>query len=149
MATLKETLYADRTRFLKSGDELGKTTVRALINEIEKLEKSGRGEPKVLTDAEVVDVLGREVKKRRETATIYSGAGATERAERETVEADFIATYLPQQLTAEAITEFVDNAISELGGNANLGQVMKLVVPFTKGRADGKLVSEIVRSKLA
>lgn len=146
--SIKETLYADRTRYLKAGDELGKATIRALIGEIEKAEKSGRGEPKNLNDSEIIDIFGREVKKRRETANIYANAGASERAERETAEADLIATYLPAQLTVEAISKLVDNAIAELGAGVNLGQVMKLVNPLTKGLAEGKLVSEIVRNKL-
>jgi uncharacterized protein YqeY len=146
--TIKETLYADRTRYLKAGDELGKSTVRALIGEIEKAEKSGKGEPKPLTDVEVIDILGREVKKRRETAGIYTDAGVADRAERETAEADLIAAYLPKQLTRDEVKELVLEAIKQAGEGANLGQVMKLVTPLTRGRAEGKLVSEVVRGQL-
>jgi len=145
--TIKDTLKADLTKFLKERNELGKTTLRGVLGAVETAEKSGKTAVE-FTDSQVLELLGREVKKRRETATIYAGAGQVERSERETAEADLIAKYLPAQLDREAIETFVDNAVAELGAAANLGKVMKLVTPFTKGRADGKLVSEIVRSKL-
>jgi len=145
--TIKDTLKADLTKFLKERNELGKTTLRGVLGAVETAEKSGKTAVE-FTDSQVLELLGREVKKRRETATIYAEAGQVERSERETAEADLIAKYLPAQLDREAIETFVDNAVAELGAAANLGKVMKLVTPFTKGRADGKLVSEIVRSKL-
>jgi uncharacterized protein YqeY len=145
--TIKDTLKADLTKFLKERNELGKTTLRGVLGAVETAEKSGKTAVE-FTDSQVLELLGREVKKRRETATIYAGAGQVERSERETAEADLIAKYLPAQLDREAIETFVDNAVAELGAAANMGKVMKLVTPFTKGRADGKLVSEIVRSKL-
>jgi len=145
--TIKDTLKADLTKFLKERNELGKTTLRGVLGAVETAEKSGKTAVE-FTDSQVLELLGREVKKRRETATIYAEAGQVERSERETAEADLIAKYLPAQLDREAIETFVDNAVAELGAAANMGKVMKLVTPFTKGRADGKLVSEIVRSKL-
>lgn len=144
---IKDKLYTDRTKYLKDRNELGLSTLRGLIAAVEAVEKAGK-EPVELSDTQVQEVLNRELKKRRETAEVYTKAGRTDRAERELAEAEFIKEYLPYQLTEEAIADLVNTAIKELGDNANLGQVMKLITPHTKGRADGKLVSGLVKAKL-
>ncbi len=148
MANIKDRLNEDRVKFLKARDELNLSVVRALIGTIETAEKGGK---KAVTfdDAQVLEVLGREQKKRRESAEIYANAGNAERSERETAEADVISRYLPVQLTETEIREIATVAANEAGDDANFGQVMKLVTAQTKGRADGKLVSGIVREVLA
>jgi uncharacterized protein YqeY len=148
MTTLKETLRNDLTRNLKAHNELETTTLRLVLGEIQRAEKSGNTAVE-FNDDKVLELIASEAKKRRGSAAIWVKEGVVDRAERETAEADFLATYLPVQLTTEAIEELVTNAIAELGTAANVGQVMKLIVPFTKGRADGKLVSTIVKEKLA
>jgi uncharacterized protein YqeY len=147
LVNVKEKLQADRTVFWKAGKTLEKDTLGLVLGSIQTAEKSGKA-AKVFTDQEVLDFVASEVKKRRDTAKTYADAGVNDRAERETAEADFLATYLPAQLTEEAITDFVETAIAQTPG-ANLGQIMKLVVPFTKGRADGAVVRRIVQEKLA
>lgn len=144
---IKDRLYADRTKYLKDRNELGLSTLRGLIAAVEAAEKSGK-QPVELSDTQVQEVLNRELKKRRDTAEVYQTAGRTERAEREVAEAEFIKEYLPYQLTEEAIADLVNTAVKELGENANIGQVMKLVTPHTKGRADGKVVSGLAKAKL-
>jgi len=145
---IKDRLYADRTKYLKDRNELGLSTLRGLIAAVEGAEKNGIGEPIVLSDARVQEVLNTELKKRRSAASEYAKAGRTDRAERELAEGELIKEYLPYQLTEEAVADLVNTAIKELGENANIGQVMKLVNPHTKGRADGKLVSGLVKAKL-
>lgn len=147
MTNLKEKLQAERTAFWKAGKTLEKDTLGLVLGSIQTAEKSGKT-VKVFTDKEVIDFLAGEVKKRRDTAKTYADAGINDRAERETAEADFLATYLPAQLTEEAIEDFVNTAVAQ-NPDANLGQIMKLVVPFTKGRADGAVVRRIVQEKIA
>ena len=104
-----------------------------------------------LTDADVVDVLTRQVKQRRESIAMYRGAGREDRAAVEEEEAAILAEFLPQQLTDDEVTSLVRDAIAEIGASSpsDLGRVMGRVSPLTKGRADGRLVSEVVRRLLA
>jgi uncharacterized protein YqeY len=104
-----------------------------------------------LTDADVVDVLTRQVKQRRESIAMYRDAGREDRAAVEEEEAAILAEFLPQQLTDDEVTSLVRDAIAEIGASSpsDLGRVMGRVSPLTKGRADGRLVSEVVRRLLA
>jgi len=104
-----------------------------------------------LTDADVVDVLTRQVKQRRESIAMYRDAGREDRAAVEEEEAAILAEFLPQQLTDDEVTSLVRGAIAEIGASSpsDLGRVMGRVSPQTKGRADGRLVSEVVRRLLA
>ncbi len=103
-----------------------------------------------LTDDEVIDVLGRQVKQRRESITMFRDAGREDRATDEEAEAAILAEFLPAQLSEAEITELVRTAIAETGASspADLGRIMGAVSPSTKGRADGALVSGIVRRLL-
>ena len=112
-------------------------------------QKIARG--RELTDEEVVDVLGKQVKQRRESIAMYRDAGREDRAEAEEAEAAILAEFLPYQLTADEVETLVRAAISETGASspADLGRVMGRLSPQTKGRADGKVVSDVVRRLLA
>lgn len=103
-----------------------------------------------LNDDEVIEVLTRQVKQRRESIAVYTDAGRADRASAEEAEAAILAEFLPQQLTEDEITELVRAAIAETGATtpADLGRVMGAVSPRTKGRADGAVVSGIVRREL-
>lgn len=103
-----------------------------------------------LTDDEVVEVLARQVKQRRESIAMFRDAGREERAVAEEAEAAILAEFLPQQLREDEIVELVRAAIAETGAStpADLGRVMGAVSPRTKGRADGAVVSGIVRREL-
>jgi len=105
----------------------------------------------MLTDADVLDVLARQVKLRRESIAMYRDAGREDRAAVEEEEAAILAEFLPQQLTDDEVTSLVRDAIAETGASSpsDLGRVMGRVSPQTKGRADGRLVSEVVRRLLA
>ena len=103
-----------------------------------------------LTDEEVADVLSKQVKQRRESIEIYRDAGREDRAVAEEAEAAILAEYLPEQLSEAEIEALVRSAIAETGAAdpKEMGRVMAQVVPRTKGRADGRVVSEIVRRLL-
>jgi uncharacterized protein YqeY len=148
LVDIKGKLRTDRTAFWKAGKTLEKDVLGLVLSGIETTEKSGKT-PKVMGDMDTVMFLRAEVKKRRDTAKTYADAGITDRAARETAEADFLSTYLIDDLSEETLTELVKDAIAEVGPGANLGQVMKLVVPFTKGRADGAVLRRIVEENLA
>lgn len=104
-----------------------------------------------LTDDEVVDVLTKQVKQRRESITMFRDAGREDRAAAEEAEAAILAEFLPQQLSEDEIESLVRAAIAETGASspADLGRVMGRVSPQTRGRADGRLVSDVTRRLLA
>ena len=104
-----------------------------------------------LTDEEVVDVISKEVKQRRESIAMYHAAGRDDRAAAEEAEAAILAEFLPEQLTPPEIEQMAQAAIAEVGAStpADMGRVMGRLSPHTKGRADGRAVSEVVRRLLA
>lgn len=154
MPTLKERLQADVVTHMKSGNKTALTTVRNVLGEIETREKSGKT-PVALDDAQLTALLQKEASKRRETAEIYAQAGEQDRAAAEIAEAEVIEQYLPKPLTREEVEAIVDGAIAQLKADGTeltmrqMGQVMKPVTAEVAGRFDGKVVSEIVRSRLA
>ena len=103
-----------------------------------------------LTDDEVIEVLTRQVKQRRESIAMFTDAGHADRAAAEEAEAAILAEFLPEQLGEAEIETLVRAAIAETGAStpAEMGRVMGRVAPHTKGRADGRLVSELVRRLL-
>ena len=104
-----------------------------------------------LTDEEVVEVLSRQVKQRRESIAMYRDAGRDERADAEEAEAAILQEFLPQQMTDDEIEALAREAIAETGaaGPADVGRVMGRLAPRTKGRADGRVVSDVVRRLLS
>jgi uncharacterized protein YqeY len=104
-----------------------------------------------LTDEDVVDVLSKQMKLRRESIEHFRAAGRDAMVQVEEEESAIISEFLPQQLSADELAAIVDAAISETGATspADMGRVMGRVTPQTKGRADGKAVADLVRAKLA
>jgi uncharacterized protein YqeY len=104
-----------------------------------------------LTDDEVITVLTREVKTRRESIEAFSAAGRSEAAAKEQAEVEILSGYLPQQLTAQEVTALVKETVDEVGASSprDMGKVMAALVPKTRGRADGKEVSAAVARELA
>jgi uncharacterized protein YqeY len=148
MSALKDTLQANLTTAMKARDELTASTLRMALTAITNEEVSGKS-ARELSDDEVVTVLGREAKKRREAAEAFDSAGHPDRAERERAELGVLTVYLPQQMTEEEIRVIVNAAVAEVGvGPQNLGAVMKIVQPQVKGKADGGQVAAIVREAL-
>ncbi|HEX3899859.1 MAG TPA: GatB/YqeY domain-containing protein [Mycobacteriales bacterium] len=147
--SLKERLRADMTASMKARDELRTGTLRMVLSAVTNEEVSGKS-ARELSDDEVITVLGREAKKRREAAEAFDGAGRTELAERERAEGQILDEYLPAQLSDEEINAIVTAAIAESGaaGPQAMGQVMKAVQPQTAGKAEGGRVAAEVRRQL-
>lgn len=148
MATIKDILQKDKIAAWKGQDILRKEVLGQVLGAIQTAEKSGKAAVE-FDDEKVKAHLATEVKKRRESAKIYAEAGAVDRAERETAEADILATYLPTQLTADEIGAIVDEVIAGAGENPNLGKVMGQVMGRVKGQADGAVVRAVVQSKIS
>jgi hypothetical protein len=147
--TLKERLRADLTAAIKDRDELRTGTLRLALAAVTNEEVAGKV-ARELDDDEVLAVLGREAKKRREAAEAFDDAGRTELATRERAEGEVLATYLPAQLSDEDLTALVAEAIAETDADSPkaMGQVMKLVQPRVTGRAEGSRVAAEVRRQL-
>ena len=147
---LKDSLKHDLTEAMRSRDELVLSTIRLCLSAITNEEVSGK-EARVLDEAEVIQVLSREAKKRRESAQAFADAHRPDRAERENAEGEVIARYLPTPLSDAELASLIAEAIKESGaaGPAGMGLVMKLLSPKIAGRADGAAVSSAVRAALA
>ena len=150
MADLKAQLRTDLTTAMKARDELTAATLRMALAAVTTEEVSG-STARELSDDEVLTVLGREAKKRREAATAYDGADRPELAARERDELGVLDRYLPVQLGDDEVAAIVREVIaaSGLSGPRAMGSVMKLVAPRTTGRADGSKVAAEVRRQLA
>ena len=148
---MKQRLHDDMTAALKARDEIRKSTLRMALTAVTKAEVAGK-EARELSDAEVLDVLTAEAKKRRESVTAYREAGREELADKEQAEADILAEYLPEQLTAEEIAALVTDAIATTGaaelGPRGIGKVMGALQPKVKGKADGGAVTAEVKRQL-
>ena len=150
VAELKERLRADLNAAMRARDQVRMRTLRMALTSITNEEVAG-ATARDLTDDEVVKVLTREAKKRREAAEAFSAAGRDDQAAAERAEGDVLAGYLPAQLTDDELGALVAAAIEETGasGMAGMGQVMKTVTPRIAGRADGARVAAEVRRRLS
>ncbi|MFI0718332.1 GatB/YqeY domain-containing protein [Streptomyces sp. NPDC021224] len=148
--TLKQRLKDDLTSAIKGRDELRSATLRLTLTAITKEEVAGTT-ARELSDDEVLTVIGREAKKRREAAEAFEQGGRAESAQRERDEGEVLAAYLPQQLTDEEIAAIVRDAIAETGaqGPKGMGAVMKVVNPKVAKRAEGGRVAAEVKRQLA
>jgi uncharacterized protein YqeY len=150
MPTLKDQLRADLTTAMKTRDEVRTRTLRMALTSISTEEVAGAAAHE-LSDADVIKIITREAKRRREAAAAFEGAGREDQAAAERAEEDILAGYLPAQLDDAEISALVAAAIEETGasGPSGIGQVMKVVTPRVAGRADGSRVAAIVRAQLA
>ncbi|GGG56236.1 GatB/YqeY domain-containing protein [Paenibacillus radicis (ex Gao et al. 2016)] len=144
---LSERLNDDMKKAMKNQDKFRLTTIRMIRASIKNLEIDLK---RPLEDAEVVDILGREVKQRKDSLQEFSKAGRDDLVTDLTAEIEIISQYLPVQLTEEEIKAIVQQTIQELGASskAEMGKVMGALLPKTKGRADGKLVNQYVQQFL-
>ncbi|MBM3669482.1 MAG: GatB/YqeY domain-containing protein [Actinobacteria bacterium] len=152
MTSMKDRIQADLTTAMKARDEVSSSTLRMVLTAITNEEVSGKS-ARVLTDEDVVTVLGREAKKRKEAAEAYDAAQRPELAARERAELAVIDGYLPEQLSENEVRAIVDAAVAQVAatgasGGAAMGQVMKIVQPQVKGKADGGQVAALVKSAL-
>ncbi|ABU60312.1 GatB/YqeY domain-containing protein [Roseiflexus castenholzii] len=170
MAILQQ-LQNDLKAALKSGDRLRVETIRMAIDALKKAQMAqvkaafdaAGGESAdaaalaeidrhaTLTEAAEHEVLTKEVKRRREAAELYRKGGRTDLAEKEEAEAAILQAYLPQQLSEEELRPLVKAIIDEIGaaGPADMGRVMPVLMQRLKGRADGRLISQMARDLLS
>ena len=155
MSTLKDRLRADLTVAMKARDTLTTATLRLALAAITTAEVAGT-EAKELSDAEVVAVLQKEVRKRGEAAEAFAGAGRAEQAAKERAEGDVLSAYLPQALTDDEVSALVAEAIGSVTaatGSAptmrQMGLVIKDVQARAAGRADGSRIAAAVKAALA
>ena len=147
---LKEKLQSDLTDAIRARDEVKSGTVRMLLAAITTEEVAGKA-ARVLNDAEIITVLSRKAKKRREAVEAYTQAKRDDLANKEKAEAAVIALYLPEQLSEDQIKQMITEAIAKTNaaGPAGMGLVMKELQPKIAGKADGGLVSTLVKAALA
>jgi len=149
-AGLKAKLRSDLTDAIRARDEIKSGTIRMVLTAITNEEVAGKV-AKELTDAEVITVLSREAKKRREAAEAYEAAGRADKAALEKSEGEIIAGYLPQQMSESEVAALVSAAIAAAGatGPGDMGKVMGILKPQVAGKADGGMVSGLVKAALA
>ena len=152
MSALKDRLRADLTTAMKARDELRSSTIRMVLTSITNAEVAG-DEARELSDDEVLKVVAKEAKKRKEAAVAYEEARRPELAATELAELDIIAAYLPAALTPDELTAIITAAVATAAaagqtGPSAMGSVMKIVQPQVAGRADGGAVAAAVKSAL-
>jgi uncharacterized protein len=150
VTTLKDQLRTDLTAAMRERDQVRLRTIRMALAAITNEEVSG-DTARDLSDDEIVKVLTREAKKRREAAEAFAGAGRDDQAAAERAEGEVLTEYLPAQLSDEEIATIVQDAIVSTGAQdmKAMGQVMKVVTPQIAGRADGSRVAAEVRRRLS
>ena len=149
MSTLKSRLQSDLTAAIRSRDEVVSSTLRLTLTAITTEEVAGKT-ARELSDDEVLKVIVREAKKRREAAEAFAAGGRAESAERERAEGVVLAAYLPAQLSDDELKAIVADAIAATGasGPQAMGQVMKVVRPKVGDRAEGGRIAAEIKSRL-
>ena len=145
--SLKETLTVAMKESMKAKDTVRLSTVRMTLAAIKNKEIAEGGE---LDDAAVTAIMSTMVKQRREAAEAFRDGNRLELAEKEEVELLILQSFLPEQLSEDEVRELVDAVVAELNASSmkDMGGVMKALTEKTRGRADGKLVSELVKKRL-
>ncbi|GAB3073398.1 GatB/YqeY domain-containing protein [Phycicoccus sp. Root101] len=148
--SLKATVQSDLTSAMRARDQVRSGTLRMALTAMTNEEVSGT-EARELTDDEVLKVLAKEAKKRKEASTAYTDAGRPELAAKEDAELAILEAYLPAQLSDEELAAIVAAAIADTGatGMQQMGQVMKAAGAVVAGRADGGRVASVVKASLA
>lgn len=145
----KEQLLNDLKESMKTKNELKTSTLRMLLAAIKTSEV--QGEKHEATEVEILDILSREVKRHNESIEEYSKASRADLADKERAELVILQTYQPAQMGESDLTTLIQEVIAATGATSaqDFGKVMKELTPKTKGRADGKMVSELVKKLLA
>ena len=144
---VKERLHADLTTAMREGNIQRRDVLRMMLAAIKQVEIDDR---KVLDDAGVQEVLRKQMKQRQESIADFEKAGRPADVERERAESVIIESYLPQMMSREEVEQIAKNIIDELGvtDTKSMGQVMGRLMPHVKGKADGRVVNEVVRGLL-
>jgi len=145
---LLQTLQEEMKQALKAKDTLKLSVIRMLISEIKKVQIDTK---KDLSDEEIIQVIQKYAKQRKESIKQYRDAGREDLAQKEEKELEIVSKFLPKQLSEDEIVKIVEQAIVETGASSmkDMGKVMKIVMEKVKGRADGSVVSKIVKEKLS
>ncbi|OMH41396.1 GatB/YqeY domain-containing protein [Desulfurobacterium indicum] len=145
---LKEKLIKDMKEAMKAKDKVRLSTIRMINSLIKNAEIDKRGE---LTDEEIVSLLQKYAKQRRESIELYEKGGRQDLVEKEKAELAIVESYLPEQMGEDEIRKVVEEAIAETGASSlkDLGKIMKIVIPKVKGKADGSVVNRIARELLS
>lgn len=147
METIPQRLDAELKEALKSRNELKLSVIRMLKASLKNKEIEKMG---TLSDEEIISVLSSMAKQRRDSIEQFAAAGRSDLVEKETKELEIVRSYLPAQLSPEALDKIIYSAIRECNAltPGDMGKVMKIVMPLTKGTADGKVVSQRVKELL-
>jgi uncharacterized protein YqeY len=148
---LKEQLLEDLKQAMLAKDEQRLSTIRMLKSALQYYEINKGGAGYSATDEDVLDVVEKEVKKRRESIEMYKTGGRQELADKEEKELQILLAYLPEQMSEDEVKKLVDEAVNSTGASTmqDMGKVMGALMPKVKGKADGNLVSKLVREKLS
>lgn len=147
--TLKEQITDDMKAAMRTGDSETRDTLRMLLAAIKQVEVDTKQDN--LNEADVLAIVNKQAKQRRESITEYESAGRADLAAVEVTELAIIERYLPQQMSRAEISSLVTKVIAEVGANGakDKGKVMGRLMPQVKGKADGRLVNEVVTELLA
>ena len=145
--SLMEKLTADMKEAMKHGEKERLSVIRLVRGAVRQAEIDGK---KTLSDDEIIGVITKEVKMRRDSIEEFERGNRADLVEKTQAEIAILMPYLPEQLSADEVRRLVEAAVSEVGATTakDMGKVMGVLMPRVKGRADGKLVNEIVRSLL-
>ncbi|MFI5265224.1 MAG: GatB/YqeY domain-containing protein [Candidatus Levyibacteriota bacterium] len=146
---LKDKIQQDLQAAMIAKEEEKLSTLRMLKSALQYAEIA-KGLDYKATDEDVLDVIGKEVKKHRESIELYVKGGRPELADKEKKELEILQSYLPEQMSEEEVQKLVDEAVSSTGATTmqDMGKVMGALMPKVKGKADASMVSNLVRQKL-
>lgn len=145
--SLSERLNDDMKTLMKSGDKFALSVLRMIRSAVKNAEIDSK---RTLSDDEVMDILAREIKQRRDALQDFEKAGREDLAEQAKAEVEVIQRYMPQPLTEEQLIAIVQETVNEVGASSksDMGKVMSALMPKVKGRADGKQVNAAVQRLL-
>jgi uncharacterized protein YqeY len=146
--SLEKRLMEDMKTAMKAQDKIRLETIRGLRSQLKNAQIDKRAE---LNEEEMIQVLMNAAKKRKEAIEQYKAVGREDRADTESQELKIIETYLPEQMSGAEIAQLVDETIKEVNAASikDMGKVMGAIMPKVKGKADGKIVQQVVKDKLA
>lgn len=148
---LKEKLQEELKQSMLAKDELKTSVLRLLLSSINYYETNKGGAGYSATDEDVLSVIQTQVKQRKDSIEQYTKAGRTELADKEKAELEILQSYLPEQMSEGEVSKLVDEVVAQTGATsmADVGKVMGALMPKVKGKADGTLVSSLVKQKLS
>ena len=145
--SLKQKLQEDLKSSMKNKDAIKKSVITLIRSSIKQYEVDNRVE---LQDDEIVDLIAKQLKQTRDSREEFAKAGRDDLVSKAEAEIEFLKEYLPQQLSEEELNEIVISTISEVGATSmkDMKKIMTSIMPKVKGRADGKLINELVKKNL-